>query len=69
LAWPWIIVALCSLILLPDLGADVSHIRPILAYFCSFCPTASRLLIAAADRRLYFHHQHTVQLGLVLPGQ
>ncbi len=25
LAWPWIIVALCSLILLPDLGADVSH--------------------------------------------
>ena len=25
LAWPWIIVALCSLILMPDLGEGVSH--------------------------------------------
>jgi len=48
LAWPWILVALCSMILIPDLGTGVSHDSAYPRMIVQILPTGLRGLLVAA---------------------
>ena len=48
LAWPWILVALCSLILIPNLGAGVSHDSAYPRMIMKILPVGIRGMLVAA---------------------
>ena len=48
IAWPWIIVALCSLLLIPELGKDVSHDHAYPRMIVDLMPAGLRGLLVVA---------------------
>ncbi len=65
--WPWVLVALASLVLFPGLAdPETGYIRVMIAYLP---PVAPWLNDRRLRRRLHVHHRDAVELGRQLPGQ
>ena len=65
--WPWVLVALASLILFPGLAdPETGYIRVMIAYLP---PSLARTDDRRLRRRLHVHHRDAVELGRQLSGQ
>jgi len=65
--WPWILVALVSLILYPGLkDPETGYIRVMMS---ELPPSLRGLMVAAFAAAFHVHHRHATQLGRQLPGQ
>ena len=67
--WPWILTALASLVLYPDLVDKESGFIKTIVDPAVFPVALRGVMIAGLRRGLHVHHRHPAQLGRVLPGQ